>query len=336
MLTSRRTKALTAGIAALLVTTMAACSPVSASPTPEPATSEEAASNTTVEVTDNFGTHTITLPVEKVVATDNRTFGVLDEWGVELVAAARALMAPSVAYADNDDIVDLGNHREPNLEAIAAVQPDVIVNGQRFAQYQEDFAKLVPDAVILNLDPREGEPFDAELKRQVEVLGVVFGHEDEAAALIADFEASIARVKAAYDPSETVMGVITSGGNINYAAPSTGRTLGPVFDVLGLTPALEVEESSTDHEGDDISVEAIAQSNPDWILVMDRDAAVGAEDGETYVPANELLANSAALTNVTAVSAEQIVYMPKYTYLDEGIRTYTDFFNSIADAMEKN
>ena len=32
---------------------------------------------------------------------------------------------------------------------------------------------------------------------------------------------------------------------------------------------------------------------------------------------------------------QRIVYMPQYTYLNEGIQTYTTFFNAFADALEK-
>ncbi|MFP3468050.1 ABC transporter substrate-binding protein, partial [Leifsonia sp. SIMBA_070] len=84
------------------------------------------------------------------------------------------------------------------------------------------------------------------------------GKEAEAEKIEADFDAAVERVKAAYDTEDTVMSVITSGGEIGYSAPGNGRTFGPLYDLLGLTPALEVDESSTDHQGDDISVEAIA------------------------------------------------------------------------------
>jgi len=290
---------------------------------------------TTIEITDNHGTVTVPTSATSVVATDNRVFQTLDEWGIELSAAAVSLMDPERSYTTDDSIVDLGNHIEPDLESLVAVQPDVVINGQRFASYYEDITGLVPDAAVVELDPRDGEDFAAELKRQTEVLGQIFGHEEDAQALIDAFDASIERVKAAYDSEQTVMSVITSGSDINYSAPSVGRTLGPVFDILGLTPSIEApEDSSGVDTGDDISVEAIADSNPDWILVMDRDAAVSANSGENYTPANELLADSEALKNVTAVKDGNIVYMPQYTYLNEGIQTYTTFFNSIADAME--
>ncbi|MCD1269716.1 ABC transporter substrate-binding protein [Microbacterium sp. MEC084] len=309
---------------------LAGCAAPAAEAEVEPSTAAEA---TSVEVEDNTGTHTIELPPTSVVATDNRTFETLADWGVELTAAAVSLMPSTVAYKDDASIIDLGTHREPDLEAVVAVEPDLIINGQRFAQFHDDFVALAPDATVLELDPREGEPLDAELARQTTVLGEIFGKQDEAAQLVADLEAAIERAAAAYDADQTVMAVTTSGGEIGYIAPGLGRTLGPVFDILGLTPALEVEGASDDHQGDDISVEAIADSNPDWILVMDRDAAVAADD-PAYEPAADILENSEALADVTAVKEGNILYMPADTYTNEGIQTYTEFFDALADAFE--
>ncbi len=125
----------------------------------------------TVTVEDNNGEHTIATPLTSVVATDNRTFETLSDWGVKLTAGAVALMPDSSPYTQDKSIVDLGSHREPNLEAIVAVEPQVIINGQRFTQYHDDFTKLAPNATVLELDPRDGEPFDAELKRRAEAPG---------------------------------------------------------------------------------------------------------------------------------------------------------------------
>lgn len=293
---------------------------------------EGSASGKSVTVEDNNGAQTISLPLTSVVATDNRTFETLSDWGVELSAAAVALMPNTIAYTKDADIIDLGNHREPNLEAVVAVDPQLIINGQRFADFHKDFAELVPDAVVLELDPREGQPFDAELKRQTTVLGEIFGKQAEAKKLNDDLDAAIARAKAAYTTGDKVMGLNVSGGEIGYVAPSNGRTLGPLFDILGLTPALEVE-GSDDHQGDDISVEAIADSNPDIILVMDRDAAVAADEA-TYQPAAQVIEGSEALKNVNAVKNGNVIYMPNDTYTNEGIQTYTEFLNMIAEQLE--
>lgn len=300
------------------------------------ASSASQAGSEAVTVVDSRGNQ-ITVPadVDSVIVTDNRLFETLSDWGVKLSAAPKAIMSPDSPYATDESIVDLGNHREPNLELAVAANPDLILNGQRFANHYDQLKQLLPEAALIDSDIDTEKPLGDELKRQVTLAGQVFGKDAEAKALIEDYDKAVARVKAAYKQDQKVMAVITSGGKVNYAAPGSGRTLGPVFKELGLTPSLETEGSS-DHQGDEISVEAIAASNPDWILVMDRDAAVGGPDGTEAVPASKVLADSAALQNVTAVQKQQIIYMPNDTYLNEGIQTYTEFFNALADAMEKS
>lgn len=329
MTTSSRSRGTALALSAVALTVgLAACS------SPGAPSSEVPAATGTVQIEDNHGVQTVALPPARVIATDNRLFQTLAEWDVPLAAAPVPLIAGDSPYKTDPAITDLGSHNEPDLEAVVAVEPDLIINGQRFASFYEDLRTLAPEASIIELDPRETEPLADELKRQVQALGQVFGREEDAQRIVDDFDAAVARVQAAYDPADRVMAIITSGGEINYAAPGTGRTLGPVFDMLGLTPALQAD-GSTDHQGDDISVEAIAQSNPDVILAMDRDAAISANLETEYVPADQLIANSEALRNVPAVQQDRIVYMPQYTYVNEGIQTYTAFFESLADRLER-
>ncbi|MBP3089197.1 iron ABC transporter substrate-binding protein [Corynebacterium sp. sy017] len=293
-----------------------------------------AAENTTLSITDNHGTVEIKTPVSRPVSTDNRTFEVLDQWGVKLVAAPKMLVPSTIPdYKNDDEILDIGSHKEPNLEVIVAAEPDLIINGQRFGRSYEQIKEMNPDTPIVELEPREGEPFADELKRQVTELGKIFDKEDEAQKLIEDFDKAVERAKKAYNGNDTVMAVNVSGGQIGYVAPSTGRVWGPVFDLLGLKPALEVPNASDNHKGDDISPETIAESNPDWIFVLDRDGAISkGKDG--YTPALDVIKNNPALGNVAAIKDEKTVLAPEDTYTNESIITYTEILNSIADSFE--
>ncbi|MDO5723177.1 MAG: ABC transporter substrate-binding protein [Flaviflexus sp.] len=276
----------------------------------------------------------VPVPPKRPVVTDNRAFQILEAWGVDLVAAPRKLMSPELAYRSNEDIADLGMHFEPNLEALVAAEPDVVLNGYRFASYFEDMKELVPDAVVVDISMDFAENGLAEeFKKQLDLLGTVFQKEDEAAALYADFEEARDRAKEAYDPEQSVMGLLTSGGKIAYAAPGTGRSVGPLFTALDLTPAYEQEGEDNTH-GDEISVEAIAEANPDWIIVLDRDAAFPHEDGDGYQTAEELITNSEALQNVTAVEKGQIYVLPATFYVTEDIIEYTEVLNALADSFE--
>ena len=329
---SRTTTSL-AAIAAIAALGLAACSSgATSSSQSTTSSSSESTQASSVSIEANDGTVDIKLPVTRAASLDNRTFEVLAQWDVPLVAVPKKLIPSTITAYNGDDIADVGMHRDPNLEALVAAEPDLIISGQRFSKYDAQIKELAPDVPLINLEPREGQPFDQELIREVTDLGEIFGKQDEAKKLVDDFNASIEHAKKAYDDSSTVMAVDVSGGNIGYVAPGKGRTWGPVFDLLGLKPALEVEGSTDSHTGDDISVEAIAQANPAWILVLDRDAAITKDGSNT--PAETVINDNAALQNVTALQNKQVVYAPNDTYTNESIITYTEIFNSLADAFE--
>ena len=329
---SRTTTSL-AAIAAIAALGLAACSSGATSSSQSTTSSaSEATQASSVSIEANDGTVDIKLPVTRAASLDNRTFEVLAQWNVPLVAAPKKLIPSTITAYNGDDIADVGMHRDPNLEALVAAEPDLIISGQRFSKYDAQIKELAPDVPLINLEPRDGMPFNEELIRQVTDLGTIFNKQAEAQKLVDDFNASIERAKKAYDGSSTVMAVDVSGGNIGYVAPGKGRTWGPVFDLLGLKPALEVEGSTDSHTGDDISVEAIAQANPAWILVLDRDAAITKDGSNT--PAETVINDNAALQNVTALQNKQVVYAPNDTYTNESIITYTEIFNSLADAFE--
>ena len=303
----------------------------------EGASSNQSSSDSTISIEDNNGELQVPKNPKSVVALDNRSFEILNEWGVELSAAPKKLVPATVTdYKGNEEIKDLGNHKEPDFEALVAAQPDLVISGQRFKDRDEEIKELVPDAAVVELEPREDKPMDEELIRQITTLGEIFDKKDEADKMVQDFNDAKDRAKKAYDEldgDKKVMAVNVSGGEIGYVAPHVGRVWGPVFDWLGMDPALEVDNASSNHEGDDISVEAIADAKPDWMLVMDRDGAINA-DKPDYSPAADVIKRADALKGVPALKEDRVLVAPQDTYINESITTYTEILNSLADAFE--
>lgn len=300
----------------------------------------EAVEVSTVEITDVHGTVTVPVNPKNVVALDNRTFETLADWGIELAAVPKGVMPADSPYVNDESVQDIGNHREPNLEIIAAVNPELVIVGQRFASFYDDIKKIVPNAAVidLNVDVSEaadkpGENLINGLKDSTIALGQIFDKNKEAEQLVANFDKAINDAKSAYNGTDTIMSIVVSGGDIGFSAPKSGRVWGPMYEIFGWVPALEVGNASSDHQGDDVSVEAIAQSNPDWIFVLDRDAAVSSTTDA--VPAQDVIDNSPALQNITAVLEEKIVYAPNDTYTNESIQTYLELFEKIASVLTK-
>lgn len=317
-----------AAVAAVAALTLAACS----SPEVAPEDSVDAAP-TTVTIEDNHGSVEVPVNPETVVALDNHVFETLSAWDIPLAAAPKGVMGEGLwpEYVEDEAVLDVGNHREPNLEMIVAAQPDLIIAGYRFSESYDDIVAQNPDAVVIDLAPREGEEIGSELVRLTEALGQIFDREDDAAELIAAYDEGLAAATEAYDGSSTVMTLMASAGELSYIAPVNGRSLGMLYPTLDLVPAIE-QDGSTDHMGDDINVEAIVAANPDWIVLMDREGAMSSQT-EGYVPPTELIEGSEALQSVTAVQEGNVLYTSPSFYLTEDIQTYTATYELLANAF---
>lgn len=296
-------------------------------------------SNNTITITDNHGKVEVPKNPKKVVALDSRNYEVLEAMGVDLIAAPKDVMPATSSYLKDEKVENIGDHREPNLELIAAADPDLVIVGQRFADYYDDIKELVPNASVIDLNTDVSEEAESPGNNLLEgfinsttILGEIFDKEEKANELIADLEESIEKAKNAYKGG-SVMGVITSGGEIGYSAPKYGRVWGPIYEILNLEPSLEVNNDSSDHKGDDISVEAIAESKPDYLMVLDRDAGISTE--ESAKPAKEVLEASQALKDLDVIKNDKIYYAPNDTYTNESIITYTEIFNGLAELFSK-
>lgn len=274
-----------------------------------------------------------------MVALDSRNYEVLEAMDVDLVAAPKDVMPKTSSYVNNDSVENIGNHREPNLELIAAADPDLVIVGQRFADYYDEIKQIVPNASVIDLNTDVSEEAESPGNNLLEgfinsttILGEIFDKEEKANELIADLEEAIDKANNAYQ-SGSVMGVVVSGGEIGYSAPKYGRVWGPIYEILNLEPALEVKNDSSDHKGDDISVEAIAESRPDYIMVLDRDAGVSSE--ENAKPAKEIIEESQALKDLDVIKDDKLYYAPNDTYTNESIITYTEIFNGLAELFSK-
>ena len=300
--------------------------------TKEDSSSGEAASGT-VTVEHAQGTDQVPVGPDTVVALSNRDFSTLSAFGAELAAAPVALMGDGAIWPEYADVPDVGNHREPDLEQVIAAGPDLIITGSRFGSFYDDLVADNPDAVVIDTTPdTEADDIGDDMKHFTEVLGQIFDAEDEAAEIVAAYDDAVADAQEAYDGQSTVMGLITSGNAIQYAAPVDGRSIGPLFPLLHLVPAIDQEAEDTSH-GDEISVEAIADADPDWMIVLDRDGATSADESGGYQPAQEIIGSSEVLQSTTAVAEDQIVHLDPSFYLTEDIQAYTDLFEQLADAF---
>lgn len=280
----------------------------------------------TITVQTNTGELTVPVNPERVVALDSTSFETLHEFGITPVAVPKELLPASLSeWADNPDIIDVGTHREPRLEEINAAEPDLIVGGKRFAEYTETLSSTAP---VVDLAPSvEAAEYVDALKHQTTVLGEIFQAQSEAERLNTELDAAVAEA-AGLTNGQTVFLANHNGGKIDNG----GGRMAPLIEPLDMTDVFAADRGGSDqvHNDSGLSPETIAQANPDWVFVLDRDASTGSggAPAQATIEAQELWGNT------TFMSKGQVLYLDNDFYRTEGISAYTNFYQQLAEALQ--
>lgn len=297
MTTTLSRRAALAG-AALLVASLAACS-TGTSPANAPAedaSSAPAASAAEIEVTHAQGKTTVPVNPGKVLTFDLAALGTLDALGVDVAGVPQANLPAELDKYSGPEYLNIGTLFEPDFETVNAADPDLIIVAGRSAATLPELDKIAP---TIDLSNDWASFYDSNLAN-MRTLGEIFDKTDEVEELIAGLDARVEAIQGKTADAGNALIVLTSGGEVTAYGP--GSRFGILHDTLGVTPAVEDVEAAT--HGEAISFEFILETNPDWLFVVDRDAATG-EGGEAaaQVLDNELVAQT------TAAKEDQIVYV---------------------------
>lgn len=217
------------------------------------------------DLTIATATGDVTLPASP------KTVAVLDIAALDTLTALGVKVAgvPDKLYVDYLDAAGasvVGTLFEPDLEALANLNPDLIVAGGRSST---QVAAL--SAVASTIDMTIWEDVVGEARARIGAYGTLFGKAAEAEALTARLDAKIAAVRKAADGKGTALILLVNGPKV--AAYGKGSRFGWLHAALGIPEAYPKLDPQT--HGDAVSFEFIAEVNPDWLIVVDRSAAIG-------------------------------------------------------------
>ena len=257
---------------------------------------------TTVSIKDSNGDRVeVKRNPQKVVVFDNGSLDTLDALGVgDRVIGAATKNLPS--YLDKyKDVESAGGIKEPDLEKINQLQPDLIIISGRQSDYKEELAKIAP-TLYLAVDTKE--PWES-VQQNVNALAEIFGKEDKAKEELATLTKEIEKTKEkAYKLEQTALVTLVNEGQLS--AYGSGSRFGLVHDVFGFKQADDQIEAST--HGQSVSYEYILEKNPGILFVVDRTKAIGGDDSKDNVSANELVAQTDAGKNDQVISLQPDVW----------------------------
>ncbi|MBN9320790.1 MAG: siderophore ABC transporter substrate-binding protein, partial [Delftia acidovorans] len=252
------------------------------------------------------GETAVPLKPAKVLVFDLAALDILDRLGVEAAGVPGGVKPAYLAKYNDDGILKIGTLFEPDYEAVNAAGADLIIVGGRSAAKYPELSKIAP-TIDLTGDPKD---FLGSIRRNVEVLGRIFGKEAQASREIDDLDAAVGGLKKKAQDKGNGLLILTTGGKVSAYGP--GSRFGILHDAFGVVPA--APGLATGNHGQPVSFEFILETNTDWLFVIDRDAAIGREGS----PARQLLDNE-LVGQTTAWKKQHVVYLdPANWYLVGG------------------
>jgi iron complex transport system substrate-binding protein len=289
---------------ASMILLLAACGSKEESKTETTDAKPAAAEKMTIE--HKYGEVEIDKNPEKVVVFDFGILDTLDELGVEVTGVPQASIPAYLEKYAGEGYTNVGSLKEPDFEAIHAMQPDVIFITTRQAELYEQFAEIAP-TVYVELDYTK---YMESFEKNMNLVGEIFDKKDEVASAVEEIKATVEEVnKKASALDKKGLIVLANEGKVSAYGPSS--RFGVIHDVFGFGAADEKIEVST--HGQSITMEYIMETNPDVLFVIDRNTAVGGEAGAEKVIENELVKKT------TAFKENKIIYLdPDAWYLSGG------------------
>lgn len=283
----------------------------------------ETAQNETVTITSfngNYEAVELTVPYDpqRIAILDMASLDILNALGLSDRVVGSA--STSLDYLKNivsaEGVENLGNIKEADMEAVMACEPDIIFIGGRLGKSYDALSEIAP-VVFLSTDSELGV---VESTRQnAKVIASIFGLEDQIDGLMDVFATRIDSLKAFAADKNAIVALVTNGGfNVlgnDGRCSIIGREIG--FENIGVDANI-----NTSTHGNEASFEFVVEKNPDYIFVMDRDAAIQTEGAQLpqEIVENELVMGTEAYQN------GHIVYLahPAVWYTAEGGITALD------------
>lgn len=243
---------------------------------------------------------------QKIAVCDMATLDILVNLGLEdrIVCVSTTTLDYLVDAVDG--IPTCGTIKTPDAETIMEYEPDLIFMGGRGSEYYSTLSEIAP-VVRLTVS---GNVVEGTIKN-AQTIASIFGKTEEMNAKVSAYNDRIEALQLFAKGKSAIVGMVTSGG-FNVTGNSGRCSI--IGNEIGFANVGVDKDSEDASHGNLSSFEYILQKNPQYIFVMDRDAATGGASTAAEVMNNEVINQTIAAKNGNVV----ILARPSVWYTAEG------------------
>ncbi|NHB61552.1 siderophore ABC transporter substrate-binding protein [Photorhabdus sp. RW14-46] len=260
---------------------------------------------------------------QKVVSFDFGTYDSLVKLGLsDRVVALPTGNTPE--YLRNSlpkEVENAGGMKEPNLEKLAQLKPDLIVITGRQGSFYENLSKIAP-TINLGTDSKN---YLVSVESNITLLGELFSKQSEVKDQIVELEKTIVKAQDKAKSADAKVLVL-----LHNADKLMLNNQSVVYDVVKAQKAeLAIPAGEDKTKRVVVTSDMIAQANPDVILIIDRSEAIGAGKLDKAKFEDDKVKSTSAYKN------GKITYLKSdLWYLSGGgLESLSAQVNAVADAL---
>lgn len=247
----------------------------------------------------------------KVAVLDMASLDIIDSLGVgdSVVGSANTKIDYLQKYM-NDSVKKLGTIKEADMEAVMSIEPQIIFIGARLAENYDELSKIAP-VIYLDVNPSDGVLSCTE--KNANIIASIYEKENKVSELMKSFNSRLKKLNEISKDKTAIVGLMTSG---SYNVLGKDGRLSLISNEVGFNNIGVDEKIETSRHGNEVSFEFLLDKNPDYIFVMDRDAAIATEGAKL---AKEIMENE-LIMKTDAYKNGHIIYLanPAVWYMAEG------------------
>jgi iron complex transport system substrate-binding protein len=277
-----------------------------------------------ITITHTLGETDVVTNPQRVVVFDYPALDTLDALGVDsIVGLVQGGLPKGLEAYKTNEYTNVGTLKEPDLEAIKSANPDLIIISGRQADYYEQLSEIAPTISVA----KDNADYVGTMIEGINTLGEIFGVEEKAKEEIVKLEEKIAEVKALVtEKGAEALTVMVNEGNISVYGDESRFAL--LYQGFGFKNVDETIDDST--HGQQVTFEYLAQTNPQYLFVLDRGAATGAESTAADVLDNDIVKSTDAYKN------SKIIYLDAITWYtnDGGLNSVNTMIEDAMNAIK--
>ncbi|MGL5357168.1 MAG: siderophore ABC transporter substrate-binding protein [Cetobacterium sp.] len=225
----------------------------------------------------------------RVIVFDYGIVEMLETAGVEIIGLPKDGLPKFLEKYKDEKYVNVGGLKDPNLEKIYEMKPDLIIISGRQEPFYSQLSKIAPTVGLTT----SGEDYLEVLRTNVKNMGDIFSKSEVLNKELNTIEENLKVVKESVQQKDLNALVVLSN-NGKLSAYGLKSRFAIVFDHFGFKN-LEAIKSST--HGSKINFEYILEKNPDYIFVIDRNSVAGGDISANKIFDNDIIKGTTAAKN---------------------------------------